>query len=182
MDPPSPPRLLSPRQLPPSLPDRLPDPRLHQLRQRRRPQRHPLRQQRRPSPLLHHLHRRPAPPPNPRRTPAAAPLVARAVRRPHQRFDAVLPGRGVLLLVLAVVCSCWGRYGAGGFQLGCGCACDCGDFGVCLLLGWWEGQVCCAGQSGQDGVITLYTISTVWILGMMKENFVAESSMILLPR
>jgi hypothetical protein len=138
MDPPSPPWLRSPRQLPDSLPGRLTHPSLYQLRQRRRPQRHPLRQQRRPAPLLHHLDRRAALAPNPRRAFASAPLVARKVRRDHQRCDAGLPGRRLLLFVLAVLCPCRRRDCSGGFQLGCGGSGHRGDFSVCLLLGWWK--------------------------------------------
>ena len=66
MDPPSPPRLRSPRQLPHRLSRRLPHSGLHQLRQRRSPQRHPISKQRRPAAVLHHLHRRIAFAKNPR--------------------------------------------------------------------------------------------------------------------
>jgi hypothetical protein len=103
MDPPSPPGLRSPRQLPHSLPRRLPNPSLHQLWQRRRSQRHPVRQQCRPAPLLHHLDRRAASAQNPRRAFASAPLVTWQVRRNHQRCDAGLPGRRFLLFVLALL-------------------------------------------------------------------------------
>jgi hypothetical protein len=102
MDPPSPPGFRSPGQLPYRLSRRLLDPSLHQLRQRRRPQRNPIRQQRRPTPLLHHLNRRAASAQNPRRAFASAPLVTWQVWRNHQRCDAGLPGRRFLLLVLAM--------------------------------------------------------------------------------
>jgi len=107
MDPSGPPWLRSSRQLPHSLPRRLPYPGLHQLRQRRRPQRHLISEQRRIATILHHLNWRTPPTKDSRRTLTASPLVSRQVRRRHQRFDTLLLGRGVLLLVLAIVCAHW---------------------------------------------------------------------------
>jgi hypothetical protein len=137
MDPPSPTGLRGPRQLPSSVPRRIAYPCVHQLRKRRGTQRDSVRQQRRPALVIHHLNRSPASAQNPRRASSGPPLVSRKIRRNHQRHQPSLPGRRLLLLVLAVIRPHRRR-----------------NLGIRLLLSRWRTeQVRCAGQPCCQGFV-----------------------------
>jgi hypothetical protein len=154
MDPPSPTGLRGPRQLPSSVPRRIAYPCVHQLRKRRGTQRDSVRQQRRPALVIHHLNRSPASAQNPRRASSGPPLVSRKIRRNHQRHQPSLPGRRLLLLVLAVIRPHRRRDRSGGFQLGRCRPCYRRNLGIRLLLSRWRTeQVRCAGQPCCQGFV-----------------------------
>lgn len=138
VDPPDQAQLRRPGELPSRDSRGLANPCLYQLRQRHRPQRHPVRQQCGFAPILHHINRCTASSPPARRASPTAPLVAWQIWWLHQRYHPRVSGRGVLLLLLAILRAGWRSDCSGGLQLGNLGLSSGGRAVICVLLCWWQ--------------------------------------------